>query len=108
MTKIAHRRRAVDNLKIFYREAGRSNAPAVLLLHHRAFDAGLIRIVPESTAVLVPKTGLDHSLLNITRLSLEHLTNKPHPHALALRWKLYVEQRQTPEVFLTEPHALTG
>ena len=33
MTKIAHRRIGVNNLKIFYREAGRSNAPALLLLH---------------------------------------------------------------------------
>src|SRR6516164_1444530 len=33
MTKIAHRRIAVDSIEIFYREAGRSNAPALLLLH---------------------------------------------------------------------------
>src|SRR5882762_3138154 len=33
MTKIAYRRIAVGSLEIFYREAGRSNAPALLLLH---------------------------------------------------------------------------
>src|SRR6516162_825728 len=33
MTKIAHRRIAVDSIEIFYREAGRSNAPALVLLH---------------------------------------------------------------------------
>ena len=33
MTKIAYRRIAVDSIKIFYREAGRSNTPALLLLH---------------------------------------------------------------------------
>jgi pimeloyl-ACP methyl ester carboxylesterase len=33
MTKIAYRRIAVDSTEIFYREAGRSNAPALLLLH---------------------------------------------------------------------------
>src|ERR1700704_6930683 len=33
MTKIAYRRIAVDSIDIFYREAGRSNAPALLLLH---------------------------------------------------------------------------
>ena len=33
MTKIACRRIAVDSIEIFYREAGRSNAPALLLLH---------------------------------------------------------------------------
>ena len=33
MTKIAYRRIAVDGMEIFYREAGRSNAPALLLVH---------------------------------------------------------------------------
>src|SRR5262249_24375895 len=33
MTKIAYRRIAVDRIEIFSREAGRSNAPALLLLH---------------------------------------------------------------------------
>ena len=33
MTTIAYRRIAVDGIEIFYREAGRSNAPALLLLH---------------------------------------------------------------------------
>src|SRR5262249_41170649 len=33
MTKIAYRRLAVDSIEIFYRQAGRSNAPALLLLH---------------------------------------------------------------------------
>src|SRR5262249_45041597 len=33
MTKIAYRRTAGGSMEIFYREAGRSNAPALLLLH---------------------------------------------------------------------------
>jgi pimeloyl-ACP methyl ester carboxylesterase len=33
MIKIAYRRTAVDSIEIFYREAGRPNAPALLLLH---------------------------------------------------------------------------
>src|SRR5262245_58761769 len=33
MTRIAYRRTAVDDIEIFYREAGRANAPALLLLH---------------------------------------------------------------------------
>jgi len=33
MTKVACRRITVDRIEIFYREAGRSNAPALLLLH---------------------------------------------------------------------------
>ena len=33
MTKIAYHRIVGDSIEIFYREAGRSNAPAFLLLH---------------------------------------------------------------------------
>ena len=33
MTEIAYRRMPVDGMKIFYREAGRPNAPVLLLLH---------------------------------------------------------------------------
>jgi pimeloyl-ACP methyl ester carboxylesterase len=33
MTKIAYRRVAVDDIEIFYREAGRPDAPVILLLH---------------------------------------------------------------------------
>jgi pimeloyl-ACP methyl ester carboxylesterase len=33
MTKVAYRRIAVDSIEIFYREAGRPTAPALLLLH---------------------------------------------------------------------------
>ena len=33
MTKIAYRRISVDGIEIFYREAGRPNAPVLLLLH---------------------------------------------------------------------------
>src|SRR5262249_16594629 len=33
MTEIAYRRIAVDSINVFYREAGRANAPALLLLH---------------------------------------------------------------------------
>jgi hypothetical protein len=33
MTKVAYRRMAVDRIEIFYREARRSNAPKLLLLH---------------------------------------------------------------------------
>src|SRR5262245_36861271 len=33
MTKVSYRRIAIDGIEIFYREAGRADAPALLLLH---------------------------------------------------------------------------
>src|SRR6266436_6580655 len=48
MTKIAHRRIAVDSIEIFYREAGRSNAPALLLLHGFPTASHMFRdLIPE-------------------------------------------------------------
>src|SRR5256714_13481178 len=48
MTKIAHRRIAVGSIEIFYREAGRSNAPALLLLHGFPTASHMFRdLVPE-------------------------------------------------------------
>jgi pimeloyl-ACP methyl ester carboxylesterase len=48
MTKIAYRRIAVDSIEIFYREAGRSNAPALLLLHGFPTASHMFRdLIPE-------------------------------------------------------------
>ena len=43
MTKVAYRTSNVDGLKIFYREAGRSDAPALLLLHGFPTSSHLFR-----------------------------------------------------------------
>jgi pimeloyl-ACP methyl ester carboxylesterase len=48
MTKIAHRRIAVDSIEILYREAGRSNAPALLLLHGFPTSSHMFRdLIPQ-------------------------------------------------------------
>jgi pimeloyl-ACP methyl ester carboxylesterase len=48
MTKIAYRRIAVDSIEIFYREAGRSNAPALLLLHGFPTSSHMFRdLIPQ-------------------------------------------------------------
>jgi pimeloyl-ACP methyl ester carboxylesterase len=43
MTKVAYRTSNVDGLKIFYREAGRTDAPALLLLHGFPTSSHLFR-----------------------------------------------------------------
>jgi pimeloyl-ACP methyl ester carboxylesterase len=48
MTKIAHRRIAVDSIEIFHREAGHSNAPALLLLRGFATASHMFRdLIPQ-------------------------------------------------------------
>src|SRR5467141_922710 len=48
MTKIAYRRIAVDSIEIFYREAGRSNGPALLLLHGSPPSSHMFRdLIPQ-------------------------------------------------------------
>src|SRR6266853_409136 len=48
MTKIAYRRIAVDSIEIFYREAGRSNGPALLLLHGFPTSSHMFRdLIPQ-------------------------------------------------------------
>src|SRR5262249_12086742 len=48
MTKIAYRRIAVDSIEILYREAGRPNAPALLLLHGFPTSSHMFRdLIPQ-------------------------------------------------------------
>ncbi|MEK4117669.1 HNH endonuclease [Paenibacillus sp. FSL W8-0919] len=52
--------------------------------HHLAFDSGLLKINPETTAIEVtPKYTA--SMMGITRSNLNHLPNQPHPDAL--KWR---------------------
>src|SRR5262249_6460554 len=53
MTKIAYRRIAVDSIEIFYREAGRPDAPALLLLHGFPTASHMFRdLIPQLAAGL--------------------------------------------------------
>ncbi len=48
MTKLAYRRMQVDGIEIFYREAGRSDAPALLLLHGFPTSSHMFRdLIPQ-------------------------------------------------------------
>src|SRR5215467_7204989 len=48
MTNTIYRRIAVDNIEIFYREAGRPNAPALLLLHGFPTSSHMFRdLIPQ-------------------------------------------------------------
>jgi hypothetical protein len=54
--------------------------------HHRAFDAGLFAIEPETTRIIVLGDSDEASRLQLAYQSLDHLRNRPHPDALRWAW----------------------
>jgi hypothetical protein len=54
--------------------------------HHRAFDAGLFAIEPETTRIIVQGDSDVASQLRLVYPSLDHLRNRPHPDALRWAW----------------------
>lgn len=61
------------------------NGIVFCLNHHRAFDAGLFRIDPETLEVKV-KRRYSARDLGLTRASIRHLRQVPHPDALQWAW----------------------
>ncbi len=61
------------------------NGIVFCLNHHRAFDAGLFQIDPETLEVKV-KRSYSSQGLGLTRKSIRHLRQVPHPEALKWAW----------------------
>ena len=59
--------------------------------HHRALDAGLIAIEPDSTTVRFRPSGPSAQELGVSRDSLKHLHTRPHEDALRLLWERTVK-----------------
>lgn len=57
-----------------------------IVLHHRAFDRGLLRIHPESLEFCVDPAHSAEAL-HLSRKDLTHLAKRPHPDALRWRWE---------------------
>lgn len=51
-------------------------------LHHRAYEAGLFAIDPDTLHVITPSNGPDAAALNVTRADLRHLPKAAEPQAL--------------------------
>jgi putative restriction endonuclease len=62
------------------------NGLVLCAVHHRALDAGLFAIHPETTHVYFRPLGPRAGDLRITYPSLTHLLNRPHRKALEWRW----------------------
>jgi putative restriction endonuclease len=62
------------------------NGLVLCALHHLAYDRGLFTIEPTTLEVCVLPNGPDATQLRLTRSSLRHLPQKPHPDALRYAW----------------------
>jgi putative restriction endonuclease len=60
------------------------NGIVLCSLHHRALDAGLFWIDPDTLRICYRENGPDAAALRITRSDLSHLHQLPHP--TALKW----------------------
>jgi len=54
--------------------------------HHRALDAGLFAIEPNSLRIHYAASGPNAGSLRTDRSTLEHLPKKPHPEAMDWLW----------------------
>jgi hypothetical protein len=63
------------------------NGLILCAVHHRALDAGLFAVHPETTQIHFRPLGLRRDHLRITYRSLAHLPRQPHRQALEWLWK---------------------
>jgi hypothetical protein len=63
------------------------NGLVLCALHHRAFDAELFGIEPQSLAIRYRDEGPSATELRITKSDLGALRLKPHQEAIAARWR---------------------
>lgn len=62
------------------------NGLVLCAVHHRAYDAGLFAIEPETLELHYSPSGPGCNALRIEHETLEHLREKPHRNALKWRW----------------------
>jgi hypothetical protein len=60
--------------------------------HHRAFDAGLFTIEPDTLRIHLAPIVQDARRLGITFTTLEHLPRKPHTQAIEWHWKQWKQR----------------
>jgi hypothetical protein len=63
------------------------NGLVLCALHHRALDAGLFGIRPDTLEILCRPSGPDASSLGIAYTTLDHLRAIPHADALGWLWR---------------------
>jgi putative restriction endonuclease len=68
------------------------NGVVFCAVHHRAFDAGLFGIEPDTLRIHYKANGPGADSLRIDYETLEHLPKKPHEEALQWRWERWQRQ----------------
>ncbi len=68
------------------------NGIVLCAVHHRALDAGLLAIEPDSLKIHYRTSGPDAHTLRVNRKTLEHLSAKPHKDALVWLWSKWQGQ----------------
>jgi putative restriction endonuclease len=63
------------------------NGLVLCATHHRALDAGLFLIDPDSFRVQLPSSPITAGMLRLMREDLTHLPNLPHREALQWLWR---------------------
>ena len=63
------------------------NGLVLCATHHRAWDAGLFGVEPNTLAIRTVKDGPDTTVLRLSKRSFHHLPQKPHASALDWRWQ---------------------
>jgi putative restriction endonuclease len=63
------------------------NALVLCALHHRALDAGLFAIHPDTLVIHCHARGPDAGSLGVVHPTIEHLRRKPHRSALDWGWR---------------------
>ena len=59
----------------------------IVVRYHRAYDRGMFAFAPDSMAISYRTSGPKGEELAISNSTLEHLSLKPHPEALAWAWR---------------------
>jgi hypothetical protein len=60
--------------------------------HHRAYDAGLFAIEPDTLRIVTRAPGPEVARLRLLRPSVQHLSKRPHADALAWAWEWWLKR----------------
>lgn len=85
----------LDAAHLFPKNKGGTDDPrnglVLCATHHRAFDANLFAIEPQTCKIHCTSQGPQPTALRITKTTLDHLLKKPHQEALEWSWKKWIE-----------------
>jgi len=70
------------------------NGLVLCALHHRALDAGLFAVCPDTLEIRCRPAGPDAGTLGVAYTKLEHLRARPHRDALEWFWNWWIQRQR--------------